>query len=302
MHLCIVDDHATNRRILELYAEKWGVRCLMAEDGQQALTRLRAAAVRDDACNLAIIDMHMPGMDGLELARAIKADPALASTRLVLLTSHGQRGDAKAAQTAGYAAYLTKPVHESQLRDCLATVLNPPAQAGAVAERANDQTPASELVTRHSLAETKTLVSARILVAEDNIINQKVTTRMLEKLGYRVDVAANGLEALHALSRIRYAAVLMDCQMPEMDGLQATVAIRQQEGADAHLPIIAMTANVMQEDRDRCLAAGMDDFMSKPVLSKVLAETLSRWISASPSHPRTTDDSPLQTAAVTRTV
>ncbi len=302
VHLCIVDDHATNRRILELYAEKWGVRCLMAEDGVQALTRLHAAAVRDDACNLAIIDMHMPGMDGLELARAIKADPALASTRLVLLTSHGQRGDAKAAQEAGYAAYLTKPVHESQLHDCLTTVLNPPAQAITVVEQGNDRTAPPELVTRHSLAETKTLVSARILVAEDNIINQKVATRMLEKLGYRVDVAANGREALHALSRIRYAAVLMDCQMPEIDGLQATVAIRQQEGADSHLPIIAMTANVMQEDRERCLAAGMDDFISKPVQSKVLAETLSRWISASPSHPGTTGDSPLQTAAVTRTV
>jgi len=328
LRLCIVDDQATNRRILELYATKWGVRCLLAEDGPQALACLRAAAAEDGACDLAIIDMQMPRMDGLALARAIKADPALAPTRLILLTSQGQRGDAKAAQTAGYAAYLTKPVHEAQLYECLLAVANPPASAPPRAGQSESRPVPAALITRHSLAEAKTQVTPKILVAEDNVINQKVAVRMLEKLGYRVDIAANGKEVLEALSRIPYAVVLMDCQMPEMDGFAATAEIRRREALsvkrEAHdeirktcealdvkcetsdeirgreasdsgtkyasrftndaphrrIPIIAMTANAMQEDRDRCLAAGMDDYMSKPVQSKILAEMLARWVPA----------------------
>ena len=333
-HLCIVDDLPTNRRILELYATRWGLRCLSAENGSQALERLRDAAAHNNTCDLAIIDMQMPGMDGLELARAIKADPALASTRLVLLTSQGQRGDAKAAQAAGYAAYLTKPIHESQLYGCLTTVLSPPTQSAADRGRSRDRTAPPELVTRHSLAETKNRASARILVADDNVINQKVASRMLEKLGYRVDLVANGKEALDALSRIRYAVVFMDCQMPEMDGFDATRAIRAREASfvktsassvepreapdsetsdsktnDAsrtthhassarRIPIIAMTANARQEDQDRCLAAGMDDYLSKPVQAKLLAEALARWVEASITHADTTGDSPPQTEPV----
>ena len=309
--LCIVDDHVTNRRILECYAEHWGVQCLPAEDGPQALARLREAAARGQACDFAIIDMQMPGMNGLELARAIKADPALASTRLVLLTSQGQRGDAAAAQAAGYVAYLTKPVRESLLYACLLAVVTPPAQVPA-RERASAGRPA--LVTRHSLAEANARATARILVAEDNVINQKVAVRMLEKLGYRADLVANGLEALEALSRIPYAAVLMDCQMPEMDGFAATAAIRKREAHDEirgtsgasrdthdaaprRVPIIAMTANARQEDRDRCLAAGMDDYLSKPVQSTVLAAVLARWVSAPASMSTATEDSPLQIAS-----
>ena len=216
--LCIVDDHATNRRILEVYAEKWGVRCRLAMDGLQALAGLRTAAAEGAACALAIIDMQMPGMDGLELARAIKADPLLAPTRLILLTSQGQRGDGQAAQAAGYAAYLTKPVHEARLYECLLAV---------VASQAPD-VPAP-LITRHSLAESKAQGTPKILLAEDNVINQKVATRMLEKLGYRVDVVANGKEALDALGRINYTVVIMDCQMPEMDGFAATAEIRRRE-------------------------------------------------------------------------
>ena len=216
--LCIVDGHATNRRILESYATKWGIRCRLALDGSEALACMRAAATEGATCDVAIIDMQIPGMDGLELARAIKTDPALATTRLILLTSQGQRGDAQAAQTSGYAAYLIKPVQEAQLYDCLLAVANLSALA-----------PPASLITRHSLAERKMQGILKILLADDNVINQKVATRMLEKLGYRVDVACNGLEALEALSRIDYAAVLMDCQMPEMDGFAATAEIRRRE-------------------------------------------------------------------------
>ncbi len=307
LQLCIVDDSPINRRILEHYAERWGIRCLLAEDGLQALARLRTAAAQGSACDFAIIDMQMPGMDGLELARAITADPALATTRLVLLTSQGQRGDATAAQAAGYVAYLTKPVCEAHLYACLTTVRPPSAAAHPAHEGPFADRPA--LVTRHSLAEAAARATARILLAEDNVINQKVAVRMLEKLGYRVDLVANGLEALDALARIPYDAILMDCQMPEMDGFAATAEIRRcearGEGQEAigrsltsrHMPIIAMTANAMQEDRDRCLAAGMDDYMSKPIQPKVLAEVLARWVRTPASGPNSTDDRFLQRAS-----
>ncbi|MCX5723926.1 MAG: response regulator [Nitrospirae bacterium] len=271
LQLCIVDDNPINRRVLELYAQRWGAHCVLAKDGPEALDLMRQAAARGQACDLAIIDMQLPGMNGLELARAIKADPALARIKLVMVTSQGLRGDAKAAHEAGYAAYLSKPVHAAQLYTCLTTVLQAPAEPAGM--------PAPpELVTRHSLAEKQAQASVRILLAEDNIINQKVAVRMLEKLGYRVDLAANGLEVLEALSRIPYAAVLMDCQMPDMDGFAATAEIRKQEGTGPHIPIIAMTANARQEDRERCLASGMDDYLSKPVQPKMLAEILARWV------------------------
>ena len=330
-HLCIVDDHPTNRRVLECSAEKWGLRCLSVESGERALEWLRAMAVAGDACHFAIIDMQMPGMDGLALARAIKADPALASTRLVLLTSQGQRGDARAAQAAGYAAYLTKPVHESQLYDCLSALAKPPAQSAAGEGQSGNQVPAAELITRHSLAEAKAQAATRILVAEDNVINQKVAARMLEKLGYRADLVANGKEAVQAVMSIPYRLVFMDCQMPEMDGFEATRIIREREAGlvkreaqdegvrqreasesgtlhasrftnDAagacRLPIIAMTANAQQEDREKCLAAGMDDFLSKPVQPKLLAETLARWLGTTATHTDTTGVSDQQTAPI----
>jgi CheY-like chemotaxis protein len=328
LQLCIVDDSPINRRILELYAERWGARCLLAEDGRQALALLRKAAARGQACDLAIIDMQLPGMNGLELAGAIKADPVLAPTRLVLLTSQGQRGDAKAAQAAGYAGYLSKPVQAPQLYECLITVLKPSAQVIASEGQFAGRTARPELVTRHTLAERNAQASAKILVAEDNVVNQKVAVRMLEKLGYRADLVANGLEVLEALSRIPYAAVLMDCHMPEMDGFAATAEIRKREASGCvssstfqvsgskredsvrqpetcnlkletrgRVPIIAMTANAMQEDRGRCLAAGMDDYVSKPVQPKVLAEILARWVSAPASISDFTDDRPLRTAS-----
>ena len=309
LQLCIVDDHSTNRRILESYAAKWGVRCLLAEDGLQALERLREAAAHGRACDLAIIDMQMPGMDGLELARAIKANPALAPIRLVQLTSQGQHGDATAAQAAGYVAYLTKPVRESLLYQCLLAVVTPPAQVPPLEGHSAGRTARPMLVTRHSLAEANARATPKILVVEDNVVNQKVAVLMLEKLGYRVDLVANGLEALDALRRIPYAAILMDCQMPEMDGFAATADIRRCEAVgdwqvaigrsltSRHVPIIAMTANARQEDRDQCFAAGMDDYLSKPVQFKLLTEVLTRWVSAPASRANATEDRPLHSAS-----
>ena len=281
--LCIVDDTATNRRILEQYAFQWGLQSATASDGYQALALLRDAANRGEPFDLAILDLQMPGMDGLELGHAITADPVLAATRLVLLTSIGIRGQAEKAKQAGISAYLTKPAHRAHLYDCLTMIVDMPAKSatdlleGGAASRSNEV-----LVTRHVLKEAAAAARARILVAEDNIVNQKVAVCQLEKLGYRADVVANGLKAVDAVSQVSYALVLMDCQMPEMDGLEATAMIRKREGEQAsrRLPIIAMTANAMQGDREKCLAAGMDDYLSKPVKQPHLKATLATWLSS----------------------
>ena len=263
-----VDDNATNRRLLECQLGAWGIQVDCVADGPTALARLQAAYHQGSPYTLAILDMQMPGMDGLELARAITADTTLATTKLVLLTSVGQRGESDAAQQAGFAAYLTKPVRQSHLYDCLLTVLSTPGQLSPV-----------PLVTRHRLAEAQAQCRARILVAEDNVVNQKVAVRLLEKLGCRVDVVANGREAVEALAHLHYDVVFMDCQMPEMDGFAATAALRSHEvQSSGHLPIIAMTANAMQGDRERCLAAGMDDYVSKPVKGEDFHMLLQKWL------------------------
>ena len=280
--LCIVDDNATNRRILEQYAFQWGLQSATASDGYQALALLRDAAIRGEPFDLAILDLQMPGMDGLELGHAITADPVLAATRLVLLTSIGIRGQAEKAKQAGISAYLTKPAHRAHLYDCLTMIVDRPAKSAIdLLEGGAASRPHEVLVTRHVLKEAAAAARARILVAEDNIVNQKVAVCQLEKLGYRADVVANGLDAVDAVSRVSYALVLMDCQMPEMDGLEATAMIRKREGEQAsrRLPIIAMTANAMQGDREKCLDAGMDDYLAKPVKLEHLKATLAGWIS-----------------------
>jgi two-component system, sensor histidine kinase and response regulator len=220
--LLIVDDNATNRTILHHQIAAWGLDADGAACGQVALEMLRTAATRNEPYDLALLDMQMPGMDGLELARTIKADPALAALPLVMLTSIAQRGHMELVQQAGIAAYLTKPVRQSQLFDCVLLVMGASVQAGDPSSRST-----RPLIDRYRLAQAKAQTQPRILVAEDNVINQKVAVRLLEKLGYRVDVAANGHEVVEALTHTPYAAVLMDCQMPQMDGFEATIAIRQ---------------------------------------------------------------------------
>ncbi|HLL38040.1 MAG TPA: PAS domain S-box protein [Rubrobacteraceae bacterium] len=280
--LLAVDDNATNRRILCEQTSAWGMENASAQGGLQALSMLRSAAAEGEPYEVAILDMQMPQMDGIQLAQEIRADPLISSTGLVLLTSMGQHGDAEKAARVGIEAYLVKPAKQSQLHGILATILGTRLEEEAVESTNHEATnhEAPPLITRHSLSEAKASLRSRILVAEDNAVNQKVAVKMLEKLGYRADVAADGLEALEALSRIPYAAVMMDVQMPEMNGYEATSEIRRKEkGRARQTPIIAMTANAMQGDREKALAAGLDDYIPKPVKLEELEAVLKRWVS-----------------------
>ncbi|HSF10356.1 MAG TPA: response regulator [Nitrospirales bacterium] len=296
--VCGVDDHPTNRQLLAQYFQDLCMTGSLAATPTDALTLLRQAAHQGRPVDLAIIDMEMPDMDGLQLARTIKADPNTAAVRLVLLTSLGTRGDAKAAQEAGFVGYLTKPIRKDQLQVCLETVMGyEPMDPTAVSR---------PLITSHRLQKWCRPKAARILVADDHHVNQQLAVMLVESLGHRADVVANGQEALEALSRIAYDAILMDCHMPEMDGYEATRAIRAQEAKEGkhnelgdkkpvhsqpflltsdtilpipkHMPIIALTANAMQGDRVKCLQAGMDDYLSKPIRPEELIRVLTKWL------------------------
>ena len=266
--VCLVDDNPTNRSLLQYHVSAWNMHHESAVDAPSALALLRQAAADGTPFDLAIIDMHMPDIGGLQLCRLIKEDPAIRATHLIVLTAFGQRGDSIAAKEAGASAYLPKPVRERQLADCIRLILG---------RKDSDET-STPLITRHTMSEAQAQAAQRLLVVDDNPVNQKVALKMLEKLGYRVDVAGNGMEALAAVCRHQYPLVFMDCQMPELDGLETTRLIRSQEQAGTHLPIIAMTANAMAGDRENCLKAGMDDFISKPIVPDQLREILSRWL------------------------
>jgi two-component system, sensor histidine kinase and response regulator len=268
----IVDDNGTNRRVLCEQLSAWGIKVTDAEDGAEALRKLRSAAAGEEPYDVAILDFQMPGMDGMELASRIKADPLVSSARLLLLTSVGVRGGRDESLRAGIEAYLVKPVKQSDLYDTLATVMVTPDGDTDESEK--------RLVTSHTLREARATLP-RVLVAEDNPVNQLVARKMLEKLGCRVEVAADGVEALAALSSGGpYSAVFMDVQMPNMDGYEATAEIRRREseGGRPPIPIVAMTANAMEGDREEALGAGMDDYITKPVTSEALEVILKRWL------------------------
>ncbi|MBI4002874.1 MAG: PAS domain S-box protein, partial [Nitrospira defluvii] len=271
--ILLVDHNKTTRHALHQQLVTYGMDCAGAHNGPEAYEMARAAAAKQKPFDLALIELHLPGMDGFETATRLKGDPATAATRVVILTTVGRRGDGSTAQALGIDAYLTKPLRQTQLLDCLCRLVGGPTPAEAA-----DQAAAPPLITRHTLAEARTSTVTRLLVAEDNAVNQKVACKMLEKLGCRVDVVGNGQEAVAAHERAPYPLIFMDCQMPEMDGFEATAMIRKMEGASRHTPIIAMTANAMKGDREKCLAAGMDDYVAKPIRPKDLQAILDRWL------------------------
>ena len=256
----VVDDNLTNRLILQSQLQSWGMRPESCDSGRAALALLHAAAIDGDPFELALLDMCMREMNGLQLATTVSADLALAATHLALLTS-AVNVDTGHARDAGIVAVLSKPVRQTQLYDTLVRL---------VAPRTPPQ-PAQPAASRRASR-------GRVLVVEDNPVNQIVAVGIMERLGYQADVAANGVAALAAVAKNEYLAVLMDCQMPEMDGFQATAELRRRESVDSHLPIIAMTASVVDGDRQRCLAAGMDDYVTKPVKPADVSAALDRWL------------------------
>ena len=276
VRVLIVDDNRTNREILTNRLTAWGMRTAEFEDGAGGIEALRWAVAEDDPFRIAVIDMQMPGMDGEAMGRAIKADHALADTRMVMLTSLGTRGDARRLKDIGFAAYATKPIRTEELKAVLARVLTSTDGTGPI-------------VTRHTVRESTPRLNGRrgrILLAEDNITNQQVALGILRRFGLSADAVANGAEAVAAISSIPYDLVLMDVMMPEMNGLEATRKIRNLELTQERepgvppprIPIVAMTANAMVGDRERCLDAGMDDYVPKPVSPVLLAAVLERWL------------------------
>lgn len=267
LRMLIVDDNGTNRKILGHQLESCGIVHDSAASGSAALEMLHSAKQQGRPYDLAILDLMMPGMDGFELASAIKADLTIARTPLVMLTSYGERGSNAMARANGIAAYLTKPVRQSSLFETLARVAGG-APSLAAFEKSISEAPVSATAMSHKL----------ILIAEDNVVNQKVAIRQLRKLGYRADAVANGKEVLEAMARIPYDLVFMDCQMPEMDGYEATAEIRKRQSDTRRTPVIAMTAHALEGDRAKCLAAGMDDYVSKPVNPDELGRILNLYL------------------------
>jgi len=265
LRVLVVDDNLTNRRILLAMLERWGIKPTAVCDGEQALIEILAARKADAAYDLVLTDMHMPTMDGFGLVEQINVTPENAPAMIMMLTSGGRKGDAARCRELGIAAYLIKPVREAELREAILSVLH-----------ARQQPAPRPMVTRSSFRRDRNPArSLRILLAEDNRVNQNLATRLLEKRGHRVVVANNGKEALALLAGGIFDLVFMDVQMPEMDGLQATMAIREQEKiTGVHQPIIAMTALAMKGDKERCIAAGTDGYLSKPISPEQLDAAL----------------------------
>jgi CheY-like chemotaxis protein/HPt (histidine-containing phosphotransfer) domain-containing protein len=235
-------------------------------DALQALALLQRSAGGAQPFALAVVDMKMPRMNGLELVRAVRADPAIAPLPMVMLTSVGREGDIAAARAAGVTAYLEKPIRKAQLFRALVEALAPEATGVRRSQAAAPPPPR---------------FTGRVLLAEDNPVNQEVALGLIEALGMRADVVANGREALARVASVNYDVVLMDCQMPELDGFAATAEIRRREAErGGHLPIVAVTAHALDGDREVCLAAGMDDYLAKPFTRAQLAAVLQRWLSA----------------------
>ncbi len=257
MEVLVADGNAASRRFLRDSLAHWGMGVTLAESYEGALSSIHAARDSGTRYSVVILDMHLPGSDGFEGAAKIRGQNGLEQTKIIVLSSAGQRGDAVRCKELGIAGYLTKPLKRSELRECILAVLGTEVPAGTQ----------PQLVTRHSIRE----LPRRILLAEDNVVNQRLAVALLKKQGHTVVIANNGREAVEALEREQFDVVLMDVQMPVMDGLEATSEIRQKEGTGhKRARIIAMTAHAMKEDRERCLAAGMDGYISKPISAQQL--------------------------------
>jgi len=278
--ILIVDDNATSREILKTRLSSWGIKTEEAENGHKALEKIKKTNNKDNSFHLAILDMQMPEMDGLELAKAIKSDPGMKDIHLIMLSSMGEREDLSTLESVGIIGYLLKPVRHKELQDLLVNALYEPTTT----EQASDQT--AIFATRFQEPEKYGLKdhlknkSNHILIVEDNVTNQQVAIGMLKKIHQRADAVSNGKEAIQALSEIPYDLVLMDVQMPVMDGIEATQVIRNSSSKviDPKIPIIAMTAHALEGDRERCIKAGMNDYLPKPIEPKILIEKLNRWL------------------------
>ncbi|MEZ0395991.1 MAG: response regulator [Anaerolineales bacterium] len=270
--ILIVDDNQTNRMILLKNVEALGCQAEAVNSGAKAIETLRTAYRSGNPYHVVLLDMQMPGMDGEQTARAIKSDPAIKNVKIIILTSMGTRGDLDRLETLGCAGYLLKPVKQQLLFDAIVAVLS--------------ETDQPRIVTRQTLSERRK-TGQRILLAEDNPINQKLAVAILQRAGYLVDSVENGLQAFEKAQTRQYPLILMDVQMPEMDGFEATRKIRAWEAVNGgHIIIIAMTAHAMQGDRERCLQAGMDDYVSKPLQQKVLFSALDRWLANPDAAPQ----------------
>lgn len=275
IRVLVLDANETSRRLLLHYFNEWQMRTATAQTGLELLSTLRLAANSGDPFRVALFDLRLTRTDGLELAQAIKSDPLISSTAMVMLLNPGERVDDSKLRSEGVAAYITKPVDQSELRDTMTAALartsSVAARAQAVASAAAVAPAAAPIVTP-----PKSPADLKILVAEDNHLNQKLVLSQLRKLGYNADAVFNGAEVIEALVRQPYDVVIMDCQMPTMDGYEATKEIRRREGANKHTRIIAMTAHALEGDREKCLAAGMDDYLAKPTKQEDLAAALTR--------------------------
>ncbi len=276
LRVLIVDDNATNRKILMHQVSSWGLYAEEAENGILGLIKLREAVENDQPFDLAILDLMMPDMNGFELADFIKKDELISDVKLILMPSFGERGHAKTARKKGIEAYLIKPVRQSDLFDCISTLA-----VDVMTEIKAEDEPPIQLITQHSLKENKRGEQLTILIAEDNVVNQKVAKQQIERLGFRTHIVSNGLEALEVIKHREFSLILMDCQMPVMDGYEATTKIRDFEKGKKRIPVIAMTANAMQGEREKCIEAGMDDYIAKPVKVENLSQVINHWISNS---------------------
>lgn len=273
LRVLIVDDNSTNREIIMHQTNSWGMLGEEASGTNSALKMLNQAYNSGNPFDLAFLDLMMPEIGGFELANLIRKDKRFADLKIILMPSFGKRGHAKDAINSGVDAYLVKPIRQSDLYDCIATVMG-------IAET-EDKNKTEKLITQHTINERRKSKKMRILIAEDNPVNQKVTKNQVQRLGYKSDLVANGFEVLEALKNESYSLILMDCQMPEMDGYQATEEIRRNEGKSERIPIIAITANAMTGEQEKCLAAGMDDYLSKPFKQDDLRVVIEKWLKRS---------------------